>query len=135
MNLGFVEGTVVASQKDPGLDGTKMLLVRHVGIDMKPGGAYTIAVDAVGAGPGELVMIVTGSSARMAQRVLNLPVDASIVAIIDAVSVEGKLIYDKAAKPAAAAPTPAPPPPPPPEQPAKQTARPPVVERKKAGVA
>jgi microcompartment protein CcmK/EutM len=99
MILGTVEGNIVASQKDEGLRGFKLLLVRHVDLAMKPTGAYTIAADAVGAGEGEMVLVVTGSSARMAERTLEKPVDASVVAIVDSVSVEGRIAYDKS-KPA-----------------------------------
>jgi microcompartment protein CcmK/EutM len=95
MILGTVEGNIVASQKDEGLQGFKLLLVRHVDLNMKPTGGYTIAADAVGAGEGEMVLVVSGSSARMAERTLNKPVDASVIAIVDSVSLEGKLAYDK----------------------------------------
>jgi microcompartment protein CcmK/EutM len=99
MILGIVEGNVVASQKDDGLNGFKLLLVRHVDLRMKPTGVYTIAADAVGAGEGEMVLIVTGSSARLAKRTLEKPVDASVVAIVDNVTLEGAMVYDKAAPP------------------------------------
>lgn len=95
MILGYVEGTVVASQKDAGLTGFKMLLVRHVDRAMKPTAAYTIAVDAIGAGDGELVMVVSGSSARMAAQTLNKPVDAAVVAIVDTVVADGRAVYEK----------------------------------------
>ena len=102
MILGYVEGTVVASQKDAGLTGFKLLLVRHVDRAMKPTNSYTIAVDAIGAGDGEMVLIVSGSSARMAERTLNKPVDASVIAIVDNVMCEGKTTYAKGAAAAAA---------------------------------
>jgi microcompartment protein CcmK/EutM len=105
MILGYVEGTVVASQKDAGLTGFKLLLIRHVDRAMKPTGSYTIAVDAIGAGDGEMVLVVSGSSARMAEQTLNKPVDASVIAIVDNVVLEGIAVYEKGAASAAAAAT------------------------------
>ncbi len=64
MLLGRVTGTVVASQKEPLMDGLTMLVVRQLGVDNTETGGYVVAVDAVGAGVGEVVMYATGSSAR-----------------------------------------------------------------------
>ncbi len=86
MILARIVGTVVASRKDPRLEGKKLLICRP----MDPGGnaekGYVIAVDTVDAGAGELVLIVAGSSARMAASCKDTPVDAAIVGIVDRVS-------------------------------------------------
>jgi len=103
MILGYVEGTVVASQKDPGLEGFKLLLVRHANADLTPGKSISVAVDAIGAGEGELVLVVTGSSARLAQRALNKPVDSTIIAIVDHVTIGSSAAYRKQGPVAAAA--------------------------------
>jgi microcompartment protein CcmK/EutM len=95
MLLGKVVGTVVSTQKDEGLKGLKILVVQCVDIAMKPTPSYVIATDAIGCGEGELVIVVQGSSARIAEGTKNKPVDASIIAIVDSVEVEGKRVYEK----------------------------------------
>jgi microcompartment protein CcmK/EutM len=83
MKLGRVVGSVVASRKSPRLDGFKLLVVRG----MKPDGSfekdYLVAVDAVGAGAGEVVLTVTGSSAREDDRTKKAATDTTIVSIVD----------------------------------------------------
>jgi microcompartment protein CcmK/EutM len=83
MILARVVGTVVATRKDPRLEGFKLLLVRPESPEGQLESNYLIAVDAVGAGARELVIIVSGSSARMAEGCKDKPVDASIVGIVD----------------------------------------------------
>jgi microcompartment protein CcmK/EutM len=85
MLLGRVVGTVVATRKDERLLGTKLLVVRYVDPRGKDESTYAIAIDTVDAGPNDRVLIVTGSSARMASGLKDVPVDAAIVAVIDAV--------------------------------------------------
>nr|HEX4317331.1 EutN/CcmL family microcompartment protein [Kofleriaceae bacterium] len=89
MVLGRVIGTLVASRKEPTLDGLKLLVVRACDVDGTPNGGIAIAVDAVGAGVGEVVLYVSGSSARQTQVTQNRPVDATIMAIVDEVTVDG----------------------------------------------
>jgi len=89
MILGRVVGTVVSTSKDENLDGLKLLIVQHVKMDLTETSAYTVAADGIGAGHGEYVLIVTGSSARMGTRVKNRPLDASVLAIVDQVEVGG----------------------------------------------
>lgn len=96
MQLAEVIGTVVASQKEPRLQGVKFLVLRNVSVDMKPLGTYSIAVDTVGAGKGDVVLHVAGSSARMTETTQDRPVDACIMAIVDIVEVEGRNTYEKA---------------------------------------
>ncbi len=99
MFLARVEGSVVATKKDPSMSGRKLLLVRPQLVDEKDptrfrAGANTIiAVDSVGAGIGELVMFCQGSSARLAPNLKDAPVDAVIIGIVDTVDVLGKQIY------------------------------------------
>ena len=83
MILGRVAGTIVATRKDPRLEGFKLLLVKPVAPDGKEEANYLIAVDTVGAGYRETVIVVSGSSARMAEGCKDKPVDASIVGIVD----------------------------------------------------
>jgi len=99
MFLAKVEGSVVSTKKDPSMDGRKLLLLRPQLVDdkdptkFKPGGNTIIAVDAVGAGVGEMVMFCQGSSSRLAGGLKDLPVDAVIIGIVDVVDVLGKQIY------------------------------------------
>jgi ethanolamine utilization protein EutN len=86
MVLARVIGTVVATRKDPRLEGKKLLICRPVDPDGKDEKGYFIAVDTVHAGFREKVLIVQGSSARMAQGCKDIPVDAAIVGIVDQVS-------------------------------------------------
>src|SRR5438552_9363100 len=99
MFLAKVEGSVVATKKDPSMSGRKLLLLRPQLVDEKdptkfrPGQNTIVAVDSVGAGTGELVMFCQGSSARLAAGFKDTPVDAVIIGIVDSVDVLGKQIY------------------------------------------
>ena len=99
MFLARVEGSVVATKKDPSMSGRKLLVVRPQLVDDKdptkfrPGANTIVAVDSVGAGIGELVMFCQGSSARLAPNLKDAPVDAVIIGIVDTVDVMGKQIY------------------------------------------
>ena len=85
MLLAKIVGTVVATRKDPRLVSNKLLVARPVDPRGKPEGSYLVAVDTVDAGVGETVLIVSGSSARMAAGLKDCPVDAAVVGIVDAV--------------------------------------------------
>ena len=87
MILARVVGTVVATRKDERLEGRKLLVCRPVSPTGDPEGAYLVAVDTVGAGFHETVLIVSGSSARMAGGTQS-PVDAAIVGIVDTVRMD-----------------------------------------------
>ena len=76
-------GSVVATRKDEKLEGLKLLLVRDLDVDLAPEKGYVVAVDAVGAGAGEVVLYATGSSARQTGMTDGRPVDAVIMAIVD----------------------------------------------------
>ncbi len=95
MVLGKVIGTLVASRKEPTLEGLKLLVVRACDVDGKPNGGIAVAVDAVGAGLGEVVLYVAGSSARQTTVTQNRPVDATIMAIVDEVTIDGERRYVK----------------------------------------
>ena len=88
MFIGKVSGTVVASRKVDQLSGFKLLLVKKLDLARKETGDFTVAVDVVGAGYGEIVLVVSGSSARQTERTDKKPIDAAIVGIIDTVNVE-----------------------------------------------
>ena len=84
MILGRIAGTVVATRKDEKLEGSKLLLVQTIDPESGVETGYVIAVDTVGAGAGETVICVSGSSARMATGLKDHPVDTAIVGIVDA---------------------------------------------------
>ena len=88
MILGKVVGTVVATRKDERLAGSKLLLVQPVQPDGSSRGSPLVAVDTVDAGVGERVLVVGGSSARMAEGLTDRPVDAAIVGIVDTVDTD-----------------------------------------------
>ncbi|MBS1825463.1 MAG: EutN/CcmL family microcompartment protein [Acidobacteria bacterium] len=88
MILARVVGNVVATRKDPRLEGKKLLLIKPVSPDGKEESNYVIAVDSVGAGARELVIAVAGSSARMAEGCKDNPVDTAIIGIVDSVSLD-----------------------------------------------
>jgi len=88
MQLARVVGTVVATRKDPRLEGKKLLIVKIISPDGKEDGNYLVAVDTVDAGFRETVLIVQGSSARMAVECKDRPVDTAIIGIVDAVSLD-----------------------------------------------
>ena len=87
MILAKIVGTVVATRKDERLVSRKLLLVRPIDPSGKPHGNHLVAVDTVDAGVGETVLIVSGSSARMAADLKDTPVDAAIVGIVDTIEV------------------------------------------------
>ena len=95
MVLGRVDGTVVATRKDDKLGGLKLLVIRVLDPDSKPTGATFVAVDAVGAGEGEIVLCAQGSSSRLTPVTENRPVDAVIIGIVDTVEAGGKTTFRK----------------------------------------
>jgi microcompartment protein CcmK/EutM len=95
MHLGKVAGTLVASRKEPMLEGMKFLVVRQLDADNEATGGYVVAVDAVGAGVDEVVMYASGSSARQTTLTKDKPCDAVIMAIVDTWEVDGTVKYTK----------------------------------------
>jgi ethanolamine utilization protein EutN len=88
MILARVVGTVVATRKDPRLEGKKLLILKPISPDGKDEAGYVVSVDTVGAGFREQVIAVSGSSARMAEGCKDTPVDNAIIGIVDQVHLE-----------------------------------------------
>ena len=95
MQLAKVVGSVVATRKEESLSGLKLLLVRPVDEEGREGATVLVAADAVGAGPGELVLVASGSSARQTLATDKRPVDAVVMAIVDSWDVGGAEKYRK----------------------------------------
>jgi microcompartment protein CcmK/EutM len=85
MLIARIMGTVVATQKDPRLSGKKLLVLRPLNLDGTDTSSYVVAVDTVGAGFHEKVLVVAGSSARLAEGMKDMPIDAAVVGVIDTV--------------------------------------------------
>jgi len=90
MILARVVGTVVATRKDPRLEGKKLLVLKLVSPEGKDESGYVVAVDTVSAGYRETVLAVSGSTARLAEGCKDRPVDTAIVGIVDNVSLDEK---------------------------------------------
>lgn len=95
MKLAKVIGTVVATEKDAKLDGFRFLMLGLWGPDNEPAGGSVVAVDAVGAGVGEMVLFASGSSARQTVATDKKPIDAVVMAIVDSWEIEGEEKYRK----------------------------------------
>lgn len=87
MFLGKIIGTVWSTRKDENLVGAKFLIVKQLDISLKEKDNFVVAVDSVGAGVGEIVLVATGSSSRQTEFTKNKPVDAVIMAIVDKLDV------------------------------------------------
>ena len=96
MFLARVIGSVVSTKKDEAMRGRKLLLLRPMLVDeanpaqYRAGANTIVAVDALGAGTGDLVLFCQGSSARQATGMKSLPIDAAVVGLVDSVEVLGK---------------------------------------------
>ncbi len=90
MYLGRVIGTVVATRRYQDLDGYRFLVVQPLRHDLTPRGTAVVAVDAVQAGPGEVVFLVSSREASQALPEPFVPVDAAIVGIVDTVDLDGR---------------------------------------------
>jgi microcompartment protein CcmK/EutM len=88
MILARVVGSVVATRKDPRLEGKKLLILKPISPDGKDEAGYVVSVDTVGAGFRETVIAVSGSSARMAEGCKDTPVDSTIIGIVDTVTLD-----------------------------------------------
>lgn len=95
MMIAQVIGTVVSSQKEPTLEGLRLLVCQPVNAEGDQVGQAVVAADAVGAGVGEMILYATGSSARQTIATQNRPVDAVVMAIVDNWEVGGKIKYLK----------------------------------------
>jgi len=85
MILGKVIGSVVATLKDPGLEGKKLLLVKAIDLEGNLLDPFVVAVDVVGVGIGEKVLVVNGSSARMTSDTKERSIDSIIAAKVDSI--------------------------------------------------
>jgi ethanolamine utilization protein EutN len=97
MILGRIVGTVVSTRKDPRLDGKALLIVKPVSPEGVDEAGYLVAIDTVAAGFRETVLVVSGSSARMAAECKDRPVDAAIVGIVDSITLDALHEADLAA--------------------------------------
>lgn len=95
MLLGKIVGTVVSTQKDEKLEGLRFHVVKNVDTDGRVTDGFVVAVDAVGAGVGEVVLVASGSAARQTDITQAKPVDAVIMAIVDVIEIDGKNRYVK----------------------------------------
>jgi len=101
MFIGRVTGSVVSTQKVETVIGSKLLLIQALNVKGDPPGELVptsrtaVAIDNLGAGEGELVLVTQGSSARLTEATKNLPVDAVVIGIIDAVQAGDREIYQK----------------------------------------
>jgi microcompartment protein CcmK/EutM len=96
MILAKVVGTVVSTRKAPKIEGIKFLLLEKINpSNMKGKADYLVAMDSVGAGLGEVVFYVAGSSSRMTATTEGKPSDATIISIVDSIDINGKYVYRK----------------------------------------
>lgn len=95
MLLAKVVGSVVATQKDEKLEDRKLLVVQVHDQQNEPKDQYVVAVDSVGAGPGDMILYATGSSARQTNLTEGRPCDAVIMAIVDSWDLGGENVYEK----------------------------------------
>ena len=96
MVIARVKGTVVSTNKTEKIQGFKLLVLKPIDLDtMEEKGNMLVGVDVVGAGVGEVVMTVSGSSSRQTSKTDSRPVDCSVIAIIDHIDIEGKRVFDK----------------------------------------
>ena len=96
MVLARVAGTVVSTAKEPRIEGIKLLLLEKIDVNTLKGKKdFIVAMDAVGAGEGEIVFFVGGSSSRQTDITSGKPSDATVIAIVDSFDVDGKTVYSK----------------------------------------
>ena len=101
MFVAKVTGAIVSTQKVPAIVGQKLMIVEPYRLDTKSRdrlvttGRTFVAVDTIGAGVGEFVLITQGSSARLTPETKNMPIDTVIVGIVDRVHIEQACVYDK----------------------------------------
>jgi microcompartment protein CcmK/EutM len=96
LRIAKVVGTTVATAKESNLVGLKLLLCTPCSIEGREEGSDRfVAVDTVGAGTGEVVLVAVGSSARVTNRTKSVPTDATVVGIVDSIQLDGKSTYTK----------------------------------------
>lgn len=95
MILGLVVGTVVSTQSSVGIPGARFLLVEKCSHRAEPRGSYLVALDPLGAGNGEMVMLSESTSARETPLTQGKPIDTLIVGIVDLIDQEEQVVYRK----------------------------------------
>ena len=95
MKLGRIVGTVVSTTKDEKVDGLKLYVVRDLSMEMSDRDSFVVAADSVGAGVGEVVLYASGSSARQTKSTDGRPIDACVMAIVDQIDINNRLVFDK----------------------------------------
>jgi microcompartment protein CcmK/EutM len=96
MILAKVVGTVVSTHKDQKMEGVKLLLLEKIDpVTMKGKNDFVVAMDSVGAGPGEIVFYVSGSSARFTSVTEGKPTDSAVIAIVDYIEKDGTYTFRK----------------------------------------
>ena len=95
MLIGKVVGSVDATRKDEKLEGRKLLVVQVHDHENHPVDQYVVAADSVEAGPGDMVLYATGSSARQTTLTEGRPIDAVIMAVVDSWDLGGENVYEK----------------------------------------
>ena len=95
MYAAKIIGSAVCTCKEQKLVGLKMLVVQPISLlTLENEGKPVVAIDAVGAGESEVVLVVGGSSARQTEVTNNMPVDATIMAVVDYIDIEGKKVFE-----------------------------------------
>lgn len=95
MLLGKVVGTLVATRKEPSMEGFKFLVLRRIDVEGEDLDDYVVAVDGVGAGVEEVVLYATGSAARQTLATKDRPCDAVVMAIVDSWEIGGQELFHK----------------------------------------
>jgi len=95
MQLIKIVGNVVSTLKDPKLQGLKLLVGQEILLDGSMTDTYHVAVDTIGVGQGEVVVVVRGSSARLTETTDGKPVDTAIIAVVDEIEVTGNIVWKK----------------------------------------
>ncbi len=95
MKLGRIVGTVVSTRKDEKIESLRLYVVRDLTLELADKDSFVVAADSVGAGVGEVVLYASGSSARQTRMTDKRPVDAAVMAIVDTIDLEDRVLYDK----------------------------------------
>lgn len=96
MYAAKIIGSAVCTCKEQKLVGLKLLVVQPISLlTLENEGKPVVAIDAVGAGESEVVLVVGGSSARQTAVTTNMPVDATIMAVVDYIDINGKQVFEK----------------------------------------
>ena len=96
MYAAKIIGSAVCTCKEQKLVGLKLLVVQPISLlTVENDGKPVVAIDAVGAGESEVVLVVGGSSARQTAVTANMPVDATIMAVVDYIDINGRQVFEK----------------------------------------